>query len=668
MSVYSKLLFWVFILSTPIWVRGQYSHIGQFVSNTDVYKTEILNATFINSRALEYSPIYYGDGIIFVSSRSKGLSVKDKNINENFFDLYYAPFNAQGMPHDARLFSNAISSVYHEGSATLNQAQDVIYFSRNSQLEEPPSKWRRQKTENVHMIYEARKGPKGWSNIRALEFNSENYTTVMPALSPDNNRLYFASNMPGGYGGMDLYYVERIGNGWSAPVNLGPTINTAQNELFPFVAHNGQLYFASNGHPGFGGLDLFVSQPNGNTWSKPENLGEPINSKADDFGLCLAPNGFEGFFSSARPGGKGKDDIYRIRISLKDELPYVQAQMVFINEHTNRRLEGVELRIYELLPNGSLSAECPYYIYLDDNGEVGYNRKERAAQDQPTHISDINGTALPQLYKRKQYLLVADKEGYKTSFTQTSGDISALRLYMVEEEKPDCHAYRGVIISKLDYTAMSKVDVKLQNLTDQSIVTRTSDIEGYFSFCLAPDTDYQLIIESHGYISINKDINSDELSDIKDKEVKFVLEPFDKVEEEDLKEGNVIVLNHIYYEYNSTTLTDEAMEELEELADVMKAYPSMEIELISHTDSRGDWSYNQSLSLERAQSAKRYLVSRGIDKSRIDALGYGESQIRNHCLDGVECTEEEHAFNRRTEVRIIKFNAEKDVEIIKADN
>lgn len=655
MKLLKAIFLW--ILSMHFCV-AQDMHLGEMVRNTDVFKIDIKKADQINLRGPEFSPVYYKDGLLFVSARSKGITLKDKTTNEAMFDLFYAPFDQEGMPQRAEIFSSNISSPrHHIGKPTLSLAQDLIFFSRNSRPIDPTAKRPKKPGDNVQQIFEASKGPQDWVNIRLLEFNSDSFSIVHPALSPDNSKLYFSSDMVGGYGGWDLYFVERLGDSWSAPINLGPTVNTSRNELFPFVAANGDLYFSSNGHRGLGGLDLFVSRHQGaNLWSTPSNIGEPINSRWDDFGICLAPNGFEGFFSSDRPGGKGKDDIYRLRVELKDELPYVQSQVVFIDQDSRQRLDGVSVRIYEMLPNGSLAVTCPFYSFIDEDGEVAYNRKERAVLDVPAFKSDINGTATPQLFKQKQYLLVADKEGYMRSFTEVDGSTKEARINMELEPEEDCVEINAFVISNQNdqEEPLEKATIILVNRTTKERSTQESRRDGSFTICLMRRGDYEISIQKPGYINKKEILRVNGLREAELIEKKYIMEPSKGLEDASIEEGAVIVLNNIYYDYNSAELRRDATKELDDLAVVMKRFPSMKIELISHTDSRGDWLYNQELSLKRAQSAKRYMVeNKSIKGDRIQALGYGESQIRNHCLDGIECTEEEHGFNRRTEVRII---------------
>src|SRR5690606_37304434 len=160
-------------------------------------------------------------------------------------------------------------------------------------------------------IYRAENVGGAWKNVQELPFNGEGFSTEHPALSADGGKLYFASDREGGFGSFDIYSVTIHGDGtYGSPVNLGKEINTPRREQFPFLDREDNLYFASDGHPGFGLLDVFVAMQRDGGFGRPDNLGLPLNSGHDDFSLSLDRDGMRGYFSSNRPGGKGSDDIY----------------------------------------------------------------------------------------------------------------------------------------------------------------------------------------------------------------------------------------------------------------------------------------------------------------------------------------------------------------------
>jgi len=217
-----------------------------------------------------------------------------------------------GLLENPQEFSVNITTRYHEGPVAFSKNGNQIFFTRNNY--QNGQKKTNRKGDTLLKIYTATRNGTDWANIKELAFNSDDYDQCHPTLSADGLVLYFSSNKEGGYGGMDLYKSKYVNGRWSEPTNLGPTINTAKNEVFPFIHQNGTLYFASNGHGGYGGLDVFSSvQPDGD-WRTPVNAKSPINSLYDDFGFILDQDAATGYFSSSRPKGNGKDDIYRFSL------------------------------------------------------------------------------------------------------------------------------------------------------------------------------------------------------------------------------------------------------------------------------------------------------------------------------------------------------------------
>ena len=242
------------------------------------------NASNINTEGMEFSPVLYGNGIVYVSRRKNGPI--DENTGQTFYELFYAESDPNGQPLKGQNFSVEINSHLHEGPVSFNRQGNEIFFTRSNQrlgLSKADKKGR------VRLkIYKASKGYFDWENIEELPFNDNSFSCLHPALSADGKRLFFASDKPGGFGGMDIYFVERTSRGWSAPINLGPEINTPKNEVFPFSHESGTLFFASDGHEGLGGLDLFMIDLSDRKWGRVINLGLPFYSEKDDLGLVLS--------------------------------------------------------------------------------------------------------------------------------------------------------------------------------------------------------------------------------------------------------------------------------------------------------------------------------------------------------------------------------------------
>jgi len=277
---------------------------------------EVKNVTVLNSDRSDFGTAFYKDGIVFVSDRRRNFMDNKKYewTDFNYLDLYFATprylnefFQDMNEP---KLFDSKFNQTYHDGPAAFARHDSLIYLTRTEKGKEKKDadKFR---TNRIKIFWSKYNG--SWSETKPFIYNSDDFSVGHPALSTGGDTLYFISNMPGGKGGTDLYFCLWENEKWGSPVSLGPEVNSVGDEMFPSINGN-TLYFASNGFAGFGGLDLFKSTLAGGKWSKPENLGMPINSSFDDFALVIDPKSKKGFFSSNRPGGKGSDDIYACKV------------------------------------------------------------------------------------------------------------------------------------------------------------------------------------------------------------------------------------------------------------------------------------------------------------------------------------------------------------------
>ena len=245
-----------------------------------------LNSNYSN----EIFAIPYEDGIIYSSDRRTHVLISRIDSSSlPLFHLFFASKRDSTKWGNPQLLSQNISINSHQGTCTVSADGREIYFTVND--------------ESGQRIFFATKSGNDWSNIRPFAYNRPNYTTTHPSLSPDGKRLFFVSNMPGGYGGFDIYVCEWATRGWGQPKNLGPQVNTAENELYPFVQGNGELYFSSTAHGSMGGMDIFSVREINGAWGKPQRLQEPINSTADDISYTAADaDGTGGYFASNREG------------------------------------------------------------------------------------------------------------------------------------------------------------------------------------------------------------------------------------------------------------------------------------------------------------------------------------------------------------------------------
>ncbi|UII77235.1 OmpA family protein [Flagellimonas sp. HMM57] len=265
----------------------------------------------INTSVADFGTMYYKDKIVFSSSRdSSKLETRLYEWNKQpYLDFFMADTNDLGADlTEVTQFSEILNTRYHEAVAAFIPEGNVIYFTRNNYTGQDLG--RDDEGTNHLKMYTAELRGGEWTEAEEVPFNSETYSVGQPALSPDGNFLFFVSDMPGSIGGTDIFMVELLEDGgFSEPVNLGPTINTSGREMFPFVTGE-KLYFASDGHLGLGGLDVFESELTSKGFGAPVNLGKPLNSNKDDFAYIVKEHTKRGYFSSNRDGGKGDDDIY----------------------------------------------------------------------------------------------------------------------------------------------------------------------------------------------------------------------------------------------------------------------------------------------------------------------------------------------------------------------
>jgi len=276
-----------------------------------------LSGADINSEGSDFVGSWMGDDLVFASTNNATGEKTYEWTNEGFLDLFMASVDENGKLSGVVALPGEVNSPFHESSTTFSEDGKTMYFTRNNYID---GKKYRGKGKVVGLkIYKATKSAdNSWTNIEELPFNSDDYSTAHPALSPDGKRLYFSSNMPGTTGDddkSDLWFVEINADGtFGSPVNMGKPINTAHRESFPYISKENKLYFASDGHVGLGGFDIFVYDLNDPS-AEIVNLGQPVNSSLDDFGFIYDKERMFGYVSSNREGGMGSisDDIYLLK-------------------------------------------------------------------------------------------------------------------------------------------------------------------------------------------------------------------------------------------------------------------------------------------------------------------------------------------------------------------
>ncbi|PWH82865.1 flagellar motor protein MotB [Algibacter marinivivus] len=379
-------------------IRPEDSRVKEFLSKPNYVMSinemsndfELLNLD-INTAFSDFGTSTYNDHLIFASSRDQDEAIYKWNA-QPFLDLF--ELNEDGSIKEV---NGDVNTKYHESSTTFTKDGKTAYFTRNNFFK---GKFKKN-SENIHglKIYKATLIDSVWTNIESLPFNNDEYNVAHPALSADEKKLYFASDMFGTQGASDIFVVDINEDGtYSEPLNLGPKVNTEGRENFPFVSDKGILYFSSDGHVGLGGLDVFKIEVDklSESTTMVHNIGKPINSPKDDFGYIINETSGKGYITSNREGGKGDDDIYSFVVP-----PCTKAiSGTIINKRTQEVLANANVFIYDSSRNLLESLKS------DDSGKFAFNLG----------------------CKDRTYIIEAKKEKYKDDFTDFS---------IKEDEKPD---------------------------------------------------------------------------------------------------------------------------------------------------------------------------------------------------------------------------------------
>ncbi len=741
---------------------------------------EISLVSNINTAQSEFSPVFFNNQLVFISNMNKNL-LNDK---QNFLHVYFTEMK-KGQDATAQFsdevepFHWPINTDFNDGPVSFNAEQNIMFITHIDLFNNKDKKF-----VNRSKLYFSTLKENKWSKVKPFEYNSDGYSIAHASISDDGLRLFYASDMPGGQGGMDIYVSEKDAENWSPPKNLGSKINTAGEEVFPYIRKDGVLYFSSNGHSGFGGLDVFYATTNKGKFSNVKNLGALLNSSTDDFGIIFSDDNTTGYFSSDRSGGKGSDDIYsftalntmlnvsgKIVISQNIGNPLKNATVKLLSE------EGKVLNTTTTDNKGffkfeDIDPDKKYLVKLDDNDpefvtkakyyladekeilirETGIDGKGgkfvfRNLPADPNALPEIssdggitlagnllvgknstkplantrvnllneNGELLQTVYtnffgsfvfthlpanqnflvkveendtelppntkiiltnksgKEMQVTASGKKGSFKFSFL--AADKNTLKLMIVEDIELRID-FKGKFLSD-DKTPLANSIVNLVNDKGEILQVTRTDAFGAFKFENLPaeqnvlftfdENDPQLknfkklfLIDTKG--AVIKEIVR------KNGSFKFTILPSDKQKlgivyvddpwlkvlqlKTSIKKENLTIIEKIYYDFGKFEVTSDASKILDKVIDIMEKDPLLIIEISSHTDSRHSSETNMNRSEQRSGAAVEYILNNGISKDRISGKGYGESQLINKCADGVECSEDEHAKNRRTEFKV----------------
>lgn len=589
----------------------QVSDVLTDIMNSQFKHYEVVNQENINTADLEFSPAIYDSSVVFLANgrRISGMSRAEA---KKYFKLFVSAINEDGSLTSEQPIQ-AFRSDYNEGPLCFSHDGQEVYFTKNIKIDEPNGSTRL----NLSIFY-SQKVNDHWTEPIELLKAAGDVSFCHPAVSSDGQKLYFSSNMGGGYGKYDIYYIRKVDGNWSDPVNLGPEVNTDGNELFSTLLSDNLLAYSANIVGGLGGYDIYVAQMAGGNVLNRIHLDQPVNSEADDIGLVVAPGNRYAYFSSSRSGGRGQDDIYLLK-SLPAERPVETNQLVVVIDSARlQRLQGINC-IVKTIDGQQVS-----------NGET-----------------NKNGEWITPLMSGKSYLLkVTSTKHLPFSTPFICGAKVQVKLVPLP-----CITLSGVTLDQETNQHLTGAEIRWVNNCGEREVSTLADSSGYFNLCLPQGCSGILIGTKKGYSMVRIQVNA--LVDDLTLNVNFSKQMLSIVKEP-IKKNSKLILENIYFDFNESTIRPATDRELKELVVLMNQYPEMRIRIIAHTDSRGEAKFNLTLSLKRALEIKKYLIAKGIDESRMETEGRGESQLRNRCKDGVNCTEEEHQYNRRVEIQILE--------------
>ncbi|SIQ24896.1 OmpA family protein [Maribacter ulvicola] len=496
---------------------------------TEDTDNSIIRNLAINSAQGDLSPAFYKNGILFSSSRARN----NKNIyeptGESYLDIYFARLGSNNTLIDVEAFKEIPATDYHKSTPYFSEKLATFFYTL-SNAEEGELKYDENGKNSLAV------GTFSKNNRFRFILKDLSTSFYYPFFDDNTERLYFAASFDDSYGGTDLYYVNtNNGQIMSAPINLGPRINSPGNEIAPYI-FNGTLYFSSDIFYGLGGMDIYKSNilPN-DSFTIPVNLGEGMNSSLDDFGFIIQNDensGLSGFFASNRAGGKGRDDLYGFVVKNTPGIKTFSLGGKVVNLSTKVGLKGAQVRL--LNQKGAILREV---------------------------IAGNDGSFRIEIPWKSQVTIQAMSDGYSIFST----------------------TYSEEGMEEIQNTSYNMGLVKMEDLMVQ------------------------------------------------------------------LEDKTVLKLSKFYFDKGTSVLNAQVENELKKVVDAVLRFPQMKLRIQSHTDTRGSSSSNKRLSQERADVIKNYLLKNGLNSNNIiEAIGYGEENIVNNCVNGAYCLDFLHKQNERT--------------------
>ena len=462
--------------------------IKYYLSRPIEYRVK--NIDIINTDKSEFSPFVMNNKLMFIAEKEQfdfvNYSVDDYS-GQPFMNMYVSDLQGTDV-QKSKTFSKKINSYYHDGPGCLTSDGQTLYFTRVDYIQ-------KKGYVNRSKIFSATAKGKSWTNIKPIELNSLDYSIAHPSISADNSTLYFTSDMPGGYGGKDLYMSKKEGETWGAPVNLGPDINTSGDEMFPTIRKDGVLFFSSNGLPGFGGMDIYSAKLINNKWILNRNEGLDLNSSTDDFGITFL-NDTVGYFSSNRAGGKGNDDIYLYNFKSKSAM--VEGT-VLLTENSKDYAKGKKVLLLDELGNVVDS------MYTDAKGYFAFKNLDGDKKFMASVVEED-----PELVnKARFYLAENDSTIHRVTSKYKDSKFVFRNLPVDPNALPDLYTeddlvFAGTIRVGANGEPLKNAKLKLVNDFGDVVEEATTNEYGAFAFRNIPSDQNYLIDLDEGDVKLSE--------------------------------------------------------------------------------------------------------------------------------------------------------------------
>lgn len=564
--------------------------IGDSLTHHPAYvEIENLGGT-INTHFHDYSPLVSEDGntMIFTSNRTQDMQIKS---GLNYEDIYISRRNGAGWTTPEKI-SPEINIKYNDAAASLSQDGRTLFLYYE---------------EGGGDIYSSTFNGSSWSKPVPLNknINHPNFWETSACISADGKKLFFTSNRPGGQGELDIYVSELDKNGqWGKAVNLGPTVNTPMHEDSPFIHHDGNtLFFSSDGHPTMGSNDIFRTELVAGKWTKPVNMGYPINSIEYDGFFTLSPDKKTGYFSALRDDGNGSADIYRIKFLDPPPPPPVVTASVAATP----------------------VVEEPTPVVVEPT---------------PVAVEPTPVVAEPAVAKQPE------PEPPAAPVEQPKAEDFVDPIIDFHKDMKIVTVLKGKVIDELSAAALGAVISLTDNETGRVIAKINSDpMTGDFEIVIPHGGNYGVSTEKSGYLFNSMNFNLPQFAEYQEIDTHILMVKAEV--------GSKVVLKNIFFDVGKSDIKNESLSELENIRELLGSNTFLKVQINGHTDNTGNAAINMTLSLKRAEAVIHYLIGKGVEASRLSAKGFGSQRP----LVSNDDENEGREINRRTEIEILEANA-----------